>query len=213
VYLKEQTEVLQKEVIHERPIIHEKDIYFVEKPVFIEKPEIVERPMMRQEQPQFVHEQTIRREMRADDLTIPAEAMIHQERLVVQEVPVFIKEKPEIFEKELIFEKPIIHQQPVIYTERQEIHEKPEFIEKRGYILEQPIVQKLEPVFVRSDDQNLENIQRSTILTTNTQQTTFEAPRTSTITGRESNLQSRTQGQQQGSNVNQPQINPVSDLA
>jgi len=163
VYMREQTELFQKEIIHQRPIIHEKDLIFVEKPVWVEKPEIREMPVWRQEAPSFVTEPLLRREMRADDLTIPNEALVHSERLVVQEVPMFVKERPEIFEREVIVEKPIIYEQPVIYTERQEIHEKPEFIEKRGFTVEQPLVEKAEPLLVRREQPS---VTRSSVTTT-----------------------------------------------
>jgi hypothetical protein len=150
-YFHERTEVFDKEVIHERPIIHEKDIIFVEKPIHIEKPEILERPILTAGGSQLFKEGLIKREVVAEDLTIPAEAIIHADRVVLKEPPTFFKERPEIFEREIIVEKPILYDQPVIFTEKQEIHEKAEFIEKRGRRIEQPIVERSDIVLVRAD--------------------------------------------------------------
>jgi hypothetical protein len=162
----ETTEVYEKEVVHERPIIHEKDIIFVERPINIEKPEILERPYLHQGGSQFVKEGTIKREVFADDLTIPSEAIRHTDRVVLKEPAVFMKERSEIWEKEVVTEKPILYEQPVIYTEKQEIHEKGEFIEKRGRRVEQPIVERSDVVVVRTDEQNLSqnlNLDRTTL--------------------------------------------------
>jgi len=150
IYMKEQTDLYVKEIVHQRPIIHEKDIFFVERPVIVERPEIVERPILRQEEPYVVKEPIVRREMVSDE-SIPEEALVHSERVVVQEVPMFVKERPEVYEREVIHEKRIIHDQPVIYSEKQEIHEKPEFIEKRSYRVEQAGMEKGETVVYRTD--------------------------------------------------------------
>jgi hypothetical protein len=158
-YRSEQSEVYEREVIHERPIIHEKDIIHVEKPFWIEKPEILERPVLQAGHSQFYNDGTIKREVYADDLTIPNEALRHTDRVVMKEPAVFMKERPEIFEKEVFIEKPIFYEQPVIYTENQEIHEQGEFIQRRGRRVEQPIVERSELLVVRNDDQNLQNLQ------------------------------------------------------
>jgi len=155
-YRTQQTEVFEKQVIHERPIIHEKDIYYVEKPVWIEKPEILERPVLQQGTSQLMHADLLRREVLADDLTIPNEALRHTDRVVLKEPAVFMKERPEIYEKEVVTERPIFYEQPVIYTENQEIHEQSEYVEKRGRRVEQAVVERSE-FLVRNDDLNLQN--------------------------------------------------------
>jgi len=176
----EQFEVYEKEVIHERPIIHEKDIFYVEKPVWIEKPEILERPVLQAGNSQFFNDGTIRREVYADDLTIPNEALRHTDRVVLKEPAVFMKERPEIFEKDVFIEKPIFYEQPVIYTENQEIHEKGEFIERRGRRVEQPIVERSELLVVRTEDQNLQNLQNVN-LSQNLQRDTLQSQRLSDL--------------------------------
>jgi len=154
LYYKDKTDMYVKEVVHEKPIIHERDILYLEKPVYHETHEIRERPVHRTEAPNVITEQTVRREVRMEDLTIPDEsnANVQRQRVVVQEVPIFVKEKSEIYEKEVLVEKPVIHEQPLIFTDKQEIREKPEFIEKRGYQVEQGYVERGDPIYLRSDD-------------------------------------------------------------
>jgi hypothetical protein len=185
-YRAEMAEVYEKEVIHERPIIHEKDIIYVEKPVWIEKPEILERPVLQAGNSQLFKESLVKRDVFAEDLTIPVEALRHTDRVVLKEPAVFMKERPEIFEKEVVIEKPILYEQPVIYTENQEIHEKSEFIERRGRRIEPAIVERSELLVVRSDNQNLQN------LNVNLDRTTLASQRFSenqTQGGLQSNLQ------------------------
>jgi len=162
-YRQEKSEVYEREIVHERPIIHEKDIYYVEKPIYIEKPEILEQPVLQSGGSQVVKEELVRREMLAEDLTIPSEALRHTDRVVMKEPAVFMRERPEIFEREVLVEKPIMYEQPVIYTEKQEIHEVSEFVEKRGKRVEQPIVERSDLVVTRSDDPNLTKEQRGSL--------------------------------------------------
>jgi hypothetical protein len=164
----EQPEIFQKEIVYERPIIHEKDIIHLERPIWVEKPEIREIPVSRNEGSILLQEPLMRREMVTD--VIPPDGILHSQRVVVQENPTFVKERPELFERDIYIEKPIIHEQPVIYTEKQEIHERPEFIEKRGFVrAEQPIVEKVEQVLIRAEPVRVSQptvIQQQTTTTT-----------------------------------------------